>query len=55
MAARHRDRHGGIHVVPDDVGDQTADAEDREVEEAGGEGTEPHERFVTTYTLGDDL
>jgi len=26
-----------------------------EVEEAGGEGTEPLERFVTTYTLGDDL
>jgi hypothetical protein len=29
--------------------------EEEEEEEAGGEGTEPLERFVTTYALGDDL
>ncbi len=41
----------------EELGENAApvDVEAEETEEAGGEGTEPLERFVTTYALGDDL
>ncbi|MGB7537988.1 MAG: hypothetical protein WBM17_05585 [Anaerolineales bacterium] len=59
-----RHRSVAAKVSPAESEDLSLEAEEElvenappaeEGEEAGGEGTEPLERFVTTYTLGDDL
>ena len=59
-----RHRAVAVKAAPSDHEDLSLEAEEEleetavpveEAEEAGGEGTEPLERFVTTYALGDDL
>jgi hypothetical protein len=63
-----RHRAAAVHEAPAGQEDLSLEAEEElgenalpmeqgveEAEEAGGEGKEPLERFVTTYALGDDL
>ncbi len=66
VAVNIRRRRGdSVHEAPAGQEDLSLEAEEElgenappaeeEAEAAGGEGTEPLERFVTTYALGDDL